>query len=176
MNAAMQNRIWENKENMKDKEPVLSALGRIVAAYVANHKVDTNEVGPFIQQIYAVLCNLQSTMALRRTPPQTPINIEDTIQAEHLVCLEDNKKLKMLKRHLRTAYGMTPDEYRARWGLPKDYPMVAPNYAEKRSNLAKSHGLGSGRGRRGGATLTAVPSVAPVSAHEDVNTQTQGAA
>ncbi len=144
----MQNRTWESKETPKDKD-VMDALGRIVAAYVGNNTMDMKDLGPFIQQVFSTLCNLQNTPSMR-TPPQAPIDIEKSITPDYLICLEDKKPLKMLKRHLRTSYGMTPEQYRERWSLPVDYPMVAPNYAKKRSALAKNNGLGLSR-RRGGS-------------------------
>ena len=142
----MSNRLWENKENNKDREHVLDALGRIVAAYVGRNEMLTSELPGFIQQIFSTLCHLQHT-SNARSLPQAPVDIEKSITPDYLVCLEDGKRLKMLKRHLRTSCGMTPEDYRERWSLPSDYPMVAPNYAKKRSALAKNNGLGTARSR-----------------------------
>lgn len=142
----MTSRLWENKEIVKEKEHVLEALGRIVASYVGNHTMDGAAVSVFIQQVFSTLCNLQNTPNVR-TPPQSAIDIESSITPDYLICLEDGKALKMLKRHLRTSYGLTPEQYRERWSLPMDYPMVAPSYAEKRSSLARNNGLGHARSR-----------------------------
>jgi predicted transcriptional regulator len=142
----MNARLWENKENVKDKEHILEALGRIVASYVARNEMQPAEVSGFVQQIFSTLCNLHHTPNVRSLP-QAPVDIEKSITSEYLVCLEDGKRLKMLKRHLRTSYGLTPEQYRERWSLPMDYPMVAPNYAKKRSALAKNNGLGTSRSR-----------------------------
>ena len=151
----MSNRLWENKENNKDREHVLDALGRIVASYVGRNEMQPTEVSGFIQQIFSTLCHLQHTPNMRSLP-QAPVDIEKSITAEFLVCLEDGKRLKMLKRHLRTSYSLTPEQYRERWSLPSDYPMVAPNYAKKRSALAKNNGLGTARSR-GYQNTIAVP-------------------
>jgi len=129
---------------------VLHLATEIVSAHVSNNTVDTADLPGLIQKVYGTLAELASgrTIALGRPEPAVPI--EDSIANEYIVCLEDGKKLKMLKRHLKTAYNMTPDEYRERWGLGGDYPMVAPNYARQRSALAKSIGLGTRARKRGG--------------------------
>lgn len=137
----MSNRMWEVKEQQKEKESLLEPLGRIVAAYLNANSMDKADVVPFMQQVFSGLSNLQN-MPHGRATPQTPVDIEKTITPDYLVCLESGKHFKMLKRHLRTSYGMTPEQYRERWSLPHDYPMVAPNYARKRSSLARSNGLG----------------------------------
>jgi predicted transcriptional regulator len=100
-----------------------------------------------IDQVYKTLSNLGSEQAQGQDRPPPAVPIKKSVQPDYIVCLEDGKKLKMLKRHLKTAYNMTPEEYRERWNLPADYPMVAPNYAKQRSQLAKDIGLGT-RGRR----------------------------
>jgi predicted transcriptional regulator len=140
----MKSHIWESKENLKDKEPVLNALGRIVGAFLQNNVVEQTGIAPLIQQVYSTLCNLQNAPSML-TPPQAPVDIEKSVTNKYLVCLESGKKFRMLRRHLRTSYGMTPEQYRQRWGLPPDYPMVAPDYAKKRSELARSNGLGRQR-------------------------------
>lgn len=124
---------------------LLSMASDVVAAHVSNNQVEVSEVPNLIKQIYHSLSELSGhTPAVgRRRDPAVPI--KKSIQDDYIVCLEDGKKLKMLKRHLKTAYNMTPDEYRDRWQLPKDYPMVAPNYANQRSSLAKKIGLGRKR-------------------------------
>lgn len=142
----MSNRLWENKETQKDREQILDALGRIVAAYVSHHTIEPQAVTTFIHHVFSALSNL-NPMAHSRSTSQPVVDIDQSITPEYLICLEDGKRLKMLKRHLRTSYGLTPEQYRERWGLPLDYPMVAPNYAKKRSSLAKTNGLGHARSK-----------------------------
>jgi predicted transcriptional regulator len=120
----------------------------IVAAHVSNNNVAVNDLPTLINQIYNSLANIGTAPAAPATRPQPAISVKKSVQADYIVCLEDGKKLKMLKRHLKTAYNMTPEAYRERWALPSDYPMVAPNYARQRSRLAKEIGLGT-RARRG---------------------------
>jgi predicted transcriptional regulator len=142
----MSTRMWENKDPIKDKEVILQALGRIVGAYLKNNTMEQHSLNSFIQQVFSTLCNLQHTPNVR-APSQPVVDIEASITPDYLICLEDGKHLKMLKRHLRTSYGLTPEQYRERWSLPVDYPMVAPSYAEKRSALARSNNLGHVRSR-----------------------------
>lgn len=120
----------------------------IVVAHVANNVVPVSDLSKLIQQVFEALSKVESNAA---TPerPQPAVSIKKSIMPDYIVCLEDGKKLKMLKRHLKTSYGLTPDEYRDRWGLPADYPMVAPNYAAQRSALAKKIGLGTKPRKRG---------------------------
>jgi predicted transcriptional regulator len=120
----------------------------IVAAHVSNNNVAVNDLPTLINQIYNSLANIGTAPAAPATRPQPAISVKKSVQPDYIVCLEDGKKLKMLKRHLKTAYNMTPEAYRERWALPSDYPMVAPNYARQRSRLAKEIGLGT-RARRG---------------------------
>ncbi len=136
----MSSRFWE-KEQTKDTTGVLEVLGQIVSAYVAQHKVEPAELTSLIQQTFTTLKNLQNATG-NRGALHPAVDIASSVTESHLICLEDGKKLKMLKRHLRTSYKMTPEEYRAKWGLPPDYPMVAAGYAAKRSSLAKFNGLG----------------------------------
>ena len=135
----------DNGENTGD---LLALTTEIVAAHVSNNTVPVGDLGPLINQVYQSLANIGTAPAAPAARPQPAVSIKKSIQADFLVCLEDGKKLKMLKRHLKTAYDMTPDAYRERWGLSSDYPMVAPNYARQRSRLAKEIGLGT-RARRG---------------------------
>jgi len=115
----------------------------IVAAYVGNNKVDRSDIPALINGVFDSLHNLEGgTVEHQRTVPKPAISVRKSVTPDYIVCLEDGKKLKMLKRHLRTSYNMTPEEYRARWNLPSDYPMVAPNYAKRRSDFAKKIGLG----------------------------------
>ncbi len=126
---------------------LLALTAEIVAAHVGNNAVAAGELPDLIRQIYSTLATATpgETVAER---PRPAVPIRRSITPDYIVCLEDGKKLKMLKRHLKTSYNMTPAEYRERWGLPADYPMVAPNYAEQRSALAKKIGLGRKRGKR----------------------------
>ena len=121
----------------------------VVSAYVANNSVSPEELPELIGQVYATLAGLGMAESAKPETPKPVVPINKSITPDYIICLEDGKRLKMLKRHLKTAYNMTPEEYRARWGLPVTYPMVAPNYAKQRSKLAKEIGLGnSGRRRR----------------------------
>lgn len=129
---------------------VLSLTAQIVSAHVSNNAVPTDALPGLIRDIFKTLSGVGTEapepVAER---PQPAVPIKRSVFADYIVCLEDGKKLKMLKRHLKTAYNMTPEQYRERWGLPPEYPMVAPNYAERRSALAKEIGLGTkGRGGR----------------------------
>lgn len=130
-----------------DRQPELLELtAEIVSAHVGNNLVAVADLPALIQSVYRTLSSVGAT-APEPERPRPAVPVKRSIFPDHIVCLEDGKKLKMLKRHLKTAYDMTPDEYRERWGLPADYPMVAPNYAEHRSKLAKKIGLGTkGRG------------------------------
>jgi predicted transcriptional regulator len=127
---------------------LLQLTSEIVAAHVSNNSVPSSELSGLIEQVYRTLEGVGKSREPEEDKPIPAVPIKKSIQNDFLVCLEDGKKLKMLKRHLKTAYDMTPEEYRERWGLPSDYPMVAPSYAEQRSKLAKDIGLGR-RTRRG---------------------------
>lgn len=131
------------------EEELLRMTADVVAAYVRNNVLATGQLSEVIHAVYNSLRGLKETAPEPQPEPAKPaVPVRKSITRDYLVCLEDGKKLKMLKRHLRSTYGMTPDEYRAKWGLPPDYPMVAPNYAEQRSDFAKKIGLGRGTGRR----------------------------
>lgn len=119
----------------------------VVAAYVGNNELQTAELGNVIQTVHGSLSALNGHSEVLIEPQKPAISVRRSVTPDYIVCLEDGKKLKMLKRHLKTAYNMTPEEYRDRWGLTPDYPMVAPNYAKQRSKLAKQIGLGT-RARR----------------------------
>ena len=121
---------------------LLALTTEIVAAHVSNNTVAVGDLAQLINQVYQSLANIGSVPAAPVTRPQPAVSVKKSIQPDYLVCLEDGKKLKMLKRHLKTAYNMSPEAYRERWSLPPDYPMVAPNYAQIRSTLAKQIGLG----------------------------------
>jgi predicted transcriptional regulator len=124
----------------------------IVSSHVANNSVSLGDLPQLIQQVYATLAGIGGTPVTTGQRPQPAVSVKKSVTPDYIVCLEDGRKLKMLKRHLKTAYNMSPEEYRERWQLSADYPMVAPNYAKQRSSLAKKIGLGTkprGRGRRG---------------------------
>ena len=122
----------------------------IVVSYVANNSLGADDVSSLIRGIYGTLAGLGQESAAPAARPDPAVSIRSSIKRDHIVCLEDGKKMKMLKRHLMTDHGLTPDEYRARWGLASDYPMVAPDYADKRRDLAKKIGLGRKPGQRRG--------------------------
>lgn len=132
------------------QEIMIAHATEIVSSFVANNALAPAELPQLIQQVYKTLMHIDGGgTAISADRPQPSVPIKKSVMPDYIVCLEDGKKLKMLKRHLKTAYNMSPEEYRERWGLPADYPMVAPNYARQRSRLAKDIGLGkSGRGRK----------------------------
>ncbi len=123
------------------KETLIALTSDIVAAHVSNNSVAVSDLPLIINNVHGALSGL-SGKAAEQARPDPAVPIKSSIKPDYVVCLEDGKKLKMLKRHLMTHYGMTPDEYRTKWGLPNSYPMVAPNYAEQRRQLAKAIGLG----------------------------------
>ncbi|TMJ60604.1 MAG: MucR family transcriptional regulator [Alphaproteobacteria bacterium] len=137
-------------ESTEQANDLLALTTEIVAAHVSNNNVAVNDLPQLINQIYSSLANIGTAPATPAARPQPAVSVKKSVQPDYIVCLEDGKKLKMLKRHLKTAYNMTPEVYRERWGLSSDYPMVAPNYARQRSRLAKEIGLGT-RARRGRA-------------------------
>ncbi len=127
---------------------VLGLTAQIVSAHVSNNSVTPDALPALIQDVYRTLSGVGKDV-VQPDKPQPAVPVKKSVFPDHIVCLEDGKKLKMLKRHLKTAYNMTPEQYRERWGLPTDYPMVAPNYARHRSSLAKKIGLGTKpRGRK----------------------------
>lgn len=136
-------------------DDILKLATEIVAAYVSNNPIPVSEVPAMIKSVHSTLGGLGGGFAGEIQLSQKPaIAVKRSVNPDFIVCLEDGKKLKMLKRYLRSNYGMTPEEYRSKWGLPADYPMVAPNYAAQRSEFAKKIGLGrtassSGRRRKG---------------------------
>ncbi len=135
-------------EHDVDHRALITMTAEIAAAYVGCNKISTPDVSGVITSIFNALKALGAGSSAEEKPPAVPI--KGSVRKDYIVCLEDGKKLKMLKRHLRTDHGMTPEEYRAKWGLPPDYPMVSPNYAAVRSELARKIGLGrGGRPKRG---------------------------
>ena len=134
-------------ERVKTSE-LLSLSTNIVAAHVSNNSVAVSDLPQLIRDVYETLFAVQGGGERKAERPTPAVPIKRSVTPDHIICLEDGKKLKMLKRHLKTAYNMTPEEYRERWGLASDYPMVAPNYAKQRSKLAKQIGLGTRARRR----------------------------
>ena len=128
-------------------EMLVTLTADIVAAHVSNNSVAISDLSILINNVHAALSGLGSEPFVEEKLVPA-VSIRTSVKPDYIVCLEDGKKLKMLRRHLMTHYGMTPDDYRAKWGLPADYPMVAPNYAEQRRTLAKKIGLGTKRRKR----------------------------
>jgi predicted transcriptional regulator len=146
----------QNSENQAFKsDDILRLATEIVAAYVSNNPLPVSEIPAMIKSVHSTLGGLGGTSPGEVQTAQKPtVPIKRSVTPDYIICLEDGKKLKMLKRYLRSNYNMTPEEYRAKWGLPADYPMVAPNYAAQRSEFAKKIGLGrtassTGRRRKG---------------------------
>ena len=142
---------------MEDQEiemtqTLIAFTSNIVEAYVSNNSAEVDDIPVLINSVYSTLSGLSGATEQEEERPEPAVSVRASVKPDYLVCLEDGKKLKMLKRYLRTNYDMSPQEYRERWNLPSDYPMVAPNYAEKRRELAKKIGLGRApnqkRGRR----------------------------
>ena len=129
-------------------ELLITLTSDIVAAHVSNNSVAVSDVSSLIQNVHAALSALNQPVEAPEVRPEPAVSIRASIKPDYIVCLEDGKKLKMLKRHLMTHYQMTPEDYRAKWNLPADYPMVAPAYAEQRRQLAKDIGLGRKKGGR----------------------------
>ncbi|HAW33067.1 MAG TPA: MucR family transcriptional regulator [Alphaproteobacteria bacterium] len=123
-------------------EDLLAFTTEIVSSHVSNNETAAADLPKLIADVYRALANVNAPAEPESERLQPAVPVKKSVFPDYIICLEDGKKLKMLKRHLKTAYNMTPDEYRARWGLPAEYPMVAPNYAERRSGLAKKIGLG----------------------------------
>lgn len=138
----------EAPEKELSKAEMLELTSDIVSAYVANNTVAVNDLPMLIEDVFKTLNNLGQAQEVQPDKPVPAVSVKKSVTPDYIICLEDGKKLKMLKRHLKTAYNMSPDEYRDRWGLPSDYPMVAPNYAKQRSRLAKEIGLGTKPRRR----------------------------
>jgi predicted transcriptional regulator len=130
---------------MDDRSEIIEMTADIVSAFVSNNSVPASEIPGLIQSIHRALSGVSTSEAPAEAAPREPaVPVKKSVNPDFIVCLEDGRKFKSLKRHLRTKYNMSPEEYRSKWGLPKDYPMVAPNYAKARSDLAKQMGLGQG--------------------------------
>ncbi|MGB0626336.1 MAG: MucR family transcriptional regulator [Alphaproteobacteria bacterium] len=132
----------DNDPENLSRDALLRMTTQVVSAYVGNNPVPETQISDVIQSVYGSLEGLNGGRTSSQTKQKPAVPIKRSITPDHIVCLEDGKKLKMLKRYLRTAYNLTPEQYRAKWGLPADYPMVAPNYAKQRSAFAKEIGLG----------------------------------
>ncbi len=129
-------------------ETLISLTADIVSAHVSNNVVPVEDLGVLIRNVHHALSGLGDGDAASETRPEPAVAVRSSVKPDYIVCLEDGRKLKMMKRHLMTHYRLTPEQYRAKWGLPADYPMVAPNYAEQRRTLAKQSGLGTKPRRR----------------------------
>jgi len=136
----------DNSDEMQ--ETLVTLTADIVAAHVSNNSVAVSDLPLLIQNVHGALASLTQPAVEVAEPQEPAVSIRSSVKPDYIVCLEDGKKLKMLKRHLMTHYQMTPEEYRTKWKLPADYPMVAPNYAEQRRSLAKKIGLGTKRSRK----------------------------
>ncbi|MFK8250776.1 MucR family transcriptional regulator [Ancylobacter terrae] len=133
-------------EQDKSSAAYLTLTADVVAAFVGNNSVPATELPDLIAKVHAALAGLGNPAPVVEAETLKPaVPVKKSVTPDYIICLDDGKKFKSLKRHLRTQYNLTPDEYRAKWGLPSDYPMVAPNYAATRSNLAKKMGLGQQR-------------------------------
>jgi predicted transcriptional regulator len=133
-------------------EELVQLTADIVSAYVSNNKIGSTEIGKLIEDVHSALQRAPNAQATPEPEPREPaVSIRKSVTPDYIVCLEDGKKFKSLKRHLQGEHGLTPEEYRSKWGLARDYPMVAPNYARARSDLAKSMGLG----RKAGTSMAA---------------------
>ena len=134
--------------DQQNNTELLELTTEIVSAHVSNNSLPVGDLPQLIQNVYRTLSSVGGVQGTVERP-QPAVSVKKSVTPDYIICLEDGKKLKMLKRHLKTSYGLTPEEYRERWGLPRDYPMVAPNYAKHRSSLAKKIGLGTrARGKR----------------------------
>jgi predicted transcriptional regulator len=134
--------MTENDPNNLSRDELLRMTTQVVSAYVGNNTIQKTQISDVIHSVYGSLEGLGGDAASAQTKQKPAVPAKRSITPDHIICLEDGKKLKMLKRYIRTAYNLTPEEYRAKWGLAADYPMVAPNYAKQRSAFAKQIGLG----------------------------------
>jgi len=137
-------------DNNGSRQELIGNTTDIVVSYVSNNSLSAEEVPSLIQSVYSTIASLGQDAAAPEARPKPAVTIRSSVKKDHIVCLEDGRKMKMLKRHLMTDHGMTPDEYRARWGLSSDYPMVAAEYADRRRDLAVKIGLGRLPGQRRG--------------------------
>jgi predicted transcriptional regulator len=127
---------------MPERESLIDATAAIVTAYVSNNRLIASDIGLLINAVFETVVGMNGAAAPQGESPKPVVSVKRSVTDDYIVCLEDGKKFKSLKRHLRSAYGLSPEQYRSKWGLPADYPMVAPAYAAQRSKLAKAIGLG----------------------------------
>ena len=133
---------------MKDRQELIEMTAEVVSAYVSANQIDHQDLPALIETVFGALKSVSSAVDGAVEPDLAPaVPVKKSVTPDYLICLEDGKKFKSLKRHLRTRYDMSPEDYRSKWNLPHDYPMVAPNYAKARSDLAKKMGLGTARPR-----------------------------
>ncbi|MEM9838453.1 MAG: MucR family transcriptional regulator [Pseudomonadota bacterium] len=137
-----------NDQAVLDRAETLNLTTDIVAAFVSNNSVPAEQLQDLLNNTFQTISGLSGTPQEEEAPKKPAVPIKKSITDDYLICLEDGKKLKMLKRYLRTQYNLSPEDYRRKWGLPADYPMVAPNYAKRRSDFAKQIGLGTQGGRK----------------------------
>ncbi|MBI1339260.1 transcriptional regulator [bacterium] len=136
------------QQKQSDPTYIVEMVSDIVSAYVAHNPVPVADLPKLIERVHSVLTEINTTGAVEEKPELKPaVPIRKSVTDDHLICLEDGKKFKSLKRHLKTRYDLSPEQYREKWGLPADYPMVAPNYAKRRSELAVKMGLGQAKRR-----------------------------
>ena len=133
------------EETQDNRDELLALTADIVASHVSNNSIPVSELPTLIEQVFQTLASMNHGGQPQEKAQEPAVPIKKSVTPDYLICLEDGKKLKMLKRHLKTHYDLTPEEYRAKWNLPPDYPMVAPNYAKQRRELAKKIGLGTTR-------------------------------
>ena len=139
---------WQMADETSVTETLITLTADIVSAHVSNNSVAVSDLPALIQNVHSALTGLGQPAPAPEVKLEPAVSVRASVKPDYIVCLEDGKKLKMLKRHLMTHYQMTPEQYRAKWSLPADYPMVAPSYAEQRRTLAKKIGLGTKRRRR----------------------------
>lgn len=132
----------QDKTEVKDNDMLMEFTADVVAAYLGNNSVSANQIPEVIETVHKCLSKIADPKEPEAEPLKPAVPVKKSVHHDFIICLEDGKKLKMLKRHLRSSYDMSPEEYRAKWGLPADYPMVAPAYSERRSEFAKKIGLG----------------------------------
>lgn len=148
--------MTDEDKNQTNTSEIMQMAVDIVSAYVSNNTISATQVPEVINTVYASLLAIGEVGSGPAEALNPAVPVRRSITPDYLVCLEDGKKLKMLKRHIRAVYGLSPEEYRAKWGLPADYPMVAPNYAKQRSNFAKQIGLGRKKGEKVGSRKKSV--------------------
>lgn len=150
------------KVDMSDSENLITLTADIVAAHVSNNSVAVNDIAMLVANVHRALSSLTEPTSVEEVKQEPAVSVRSSVKPDYIVCLEDGKKLKMLKRHLMTHYQMTPADYRTKWNLPADYPMVSPNYAQQRKELALKIGLGLKPGAKVGRPVRAKKATEPV--------------